>query len=203
MRVAALVPTRNRARTAVRAIVTFLAALKATGFSAHATVIVADDSDDPREIQTLLTLLPEIREQFAWASLYALPATKAEGLGAFSGGPGAVRNRGLDWLRRNANDAERTFLFDDDVCFSSATYRGMQLECDGAGLLRTAIEVCAQPMGRRLRLVRLSRQLLAAMESTMSRPAGSRLLSCHSPDRLVAFRTSPSIIMRTISGSTA
>lgn len=139
MRFAAVVPTRNRAHTADRAVRTFLSALRRTGLASAVTIAVADDSDDAAESALLVGLM---REMAATHNARIDLVGHALGARGIFGGPGAARNRALGRLRETAPDAEVTVMFDDDVVFDDTHYRGVTLRCDGARLLREASGGC-------------------------------------------------------------
>lgn len=146
MRVAALVPTRNRASTVHRAVFSFLDALKTAGTVEFTRLVIVDDSDVPEEVDALDAVADEIRSTFADIKLEVL-ASKLSGVreptvASPGSGPGVVRNRGLKHLRAGPVDHDVTILFDDDVCFNDVKYRGSSLECDGVQLLRNALKFC-------------------------------------------------------------
>lgn len=146
-RVTALVPTRNRAATAGRAISTFLNALQTAGAAADAYLVVVDDSDDAAEQALLAVLTEQIRAAHPEARLELLPADSSSGtqtLDTPGGGPGAARNRGLRHLRRSGADHDVLVMFDDDMVFADHVYRGVRLRCQGDVLLRQALEACAK-----------------------------------------------------------
>jgi len=146
MHVAALVPTRNRAQTAERAVRTFLHAAEATGSVDRVTLVACDDSDEPAESAALVLSMNALSAANAWIRIAIVPPTQprasVESDGAIQGGPGAARNRGLRKLREIAAAAEATIMFDDDVVFGDAEYRGRRLQCDGERLIRQALDAC-------------------------------------------------------------
>lgn len=146
MHVAALIPTRDRAQTAERAVRTFLHAAEATGSVDRVTLVVCDDSDDPAESAALVPAMEALTTATAWAriAIVARPQPRARGRSGdvVVGGPGAARNRGLRMLRQIAAAAEATIMFDDDVVFGDADYRGRRLHCDGERLIRQALDAC-------------------------------------------------------------
>ena len=145
MRVAALMPTRDRAATAARAAGTFLAALHATGLATSVTLAVADDSGEAGERAALAALMTAIAEQYPSASINIVATGRGgERRNETHGGPGAARNHALALLRKAAPAADLTVMFDDDVCFADVSYRGLELRCDGRRLLEQALRACAE-----------------------------------------------------------
>lgn len=147
MRVAALVPTRDRPGTAHRAAETFLASLSRLHRIDAVTLVLADDSTGIGQTALLRRLAAGLSDRYGNASLEVVrtgvghePTVYAPG-----GGPGAARNAGLRVLRERSPDADVTIMFDDDVAFADVAYRGSTLVCDGSRLLGEALDVCATP----------------------------------------------------------
>jgi hypothetical protein len=144
MRVAALMPTCDRATTAHRAASTFLTALSRLPQVESATLVIADDSSQPKEADLLRCMAAGLTGQHSQASVRVVrtAARPAPTVAAPGGGPGAVRNRGLTALRQVCPEADLTIMFDDDVAFADVAYRGIDLCCDGTRLLRDALDGC-------------------------------------------------------------
>lgn len=145
MRIAALMPTRDRATTAHRAASTFLTALFRLPHIESATLVIADDSSQLGESNLLRQMVADLGERFGKASVRVTrTAARLERTVTAPGvGPGAARNRGLIVLREAFPDAEVTIMLDDDVAFADVAYRGTDLRCDGTRLLGDALDACA------------------------------------------------------------
>lgn len=143
MRLAALVPTRNRPEFAVRAVESFLEALSGIGLADHSSIVVADDSDNPSFAIALDEMLGGTRESHCSVSVQVRPLEPHE-YRVSGRGPGAVRNRALRILRDQSEVADVTIMFDDDVVFRDVSYLDQVFSCDGSRLLRSAIEECSQ-----------------------------------------------------------
>jgi glycosyltransferase involved in cell wall biosynthesis len=148
MRIAALVPTRNRAVTAARAIRTFLDALQPLGHLGGLVLAVVDDSDAASEQACLAASVAQLGAEFPEARIDTVPAhagSSTRSVPDYRGGPGSARNRGLAHLRRVIPRADLTIMFDDDVSFAPTCFRGHLLACDGSRLLAQAVEAGMQP----------------------------------------------------------
>jgi hypothetical protein len=149
MRIAALVPTRNRALTVRRAALSFLDALSDACDVTSVRLVIVDDSDVPREVNEMGLVADQIRVAHANVALEFLPSksinARMYAVAAPGGGPGAARNRGLLHLQAGPVDHDVTIFFDDDVCFGDVEYRSARLMCDGVKLLRDALKLCETP----------------------------------------------------------
>jgi hypothetical protein len=142
VKVAALMPTRNRAASAARAISTFIAAVSAVEPDASIRFVAADDSDIASESEALRSMAADMAAHHPLIALEVLPPPSSSATRTIAGvgcGPGAVRNRALGSLRSGPDDHDVLFFLDDDVCFTDVDYRGRRLRCDGPALLTEAL----------------------------------------------------------------
>jgi hypothetical protein len=149
MRIAALVPTRNRADTAHRAAGSLLDALQTIGAATSTQLLIVDNSDAKREIDKIRVAADSLRSAHPRVKIEILTSTDT-GSSDFSvetplWGPGNVRNLGFKHLATELVHNDITLLFDDDVCFGDVEYLGTSLLCDGANLLREAFKLCQIP----------------------------------------------------------
>lgn len=142
MRLAALVPTRDRPETAARAVGSFLDALEGTGLADSVRLVMVDDSGDAAQAASLASFVDRASAGRADAEVVVVPDAGTGPPTLPARGPGAARNRGLSRLREIAPDADVTIMFDDDVCFADTVYRNVPLKCDGVGLLLSALDLC-------------------------------------------------------------
>ena len=150
MRLAVLMPTRNRARTAHRALESFLAALESVDAVNRVSIVVVDDSDDAAERAELCARLAGTRDRYPAIAITVLapdgPVAGAErSIARPGGGPGAARNHGLRFLRARPCEHDRLIMFDDDIVFGSIDYRGHRLACRGDIVLQQALDICRAP----------------------------------------------------------
>ena len=130
-----LVPTRNRASIAARAVSSFLAGIADLAKASVVRICVVDDSDDGAESTELarhLDVLAQAHPAIWFELVRHVPAPRSGDLSAFGGGPGAARNAGLRHLRTLPLDHDVLMMFDDDICFA------------GVILLDEALTLCGQ-----------------------------------------------------------
>ena len=144
-RIAVLMPTRNRASTAARAVSSFLASARDIAETTVVRVCVVDDSDDPSESEALAGHLDAVRSANRMIPVdlvRRVPATPPGDMPSVGGGPGGARNEGLRHLRSLPRDHDVLLMFDDDVCFAAGPQQGFGGGCDSATLLHEALRGC-------------------------------------------------------------
>lgn len=146
MRVAALMPTRDRATIAHRAASTFLTAISRLPEVEAVRLVIADDSSRPSEADLLKGMVADLPGRTGNASLKTVRAAGRPESSVTSpgGGPGAARNRGLTVLSETCATADVTIMLDDDVSFVNIAYQSTDLRCDGSRLVRDALQVCGR-----------------------------------------------------------
>lgn len=144
MRIAALMPTCDRADIARRAVDTFLTALSDATRRTAVTLVIADDSSRAKERDLLRRDMAYLSIRHPEATIVVVNTSNSHEatVGAPGGGPGATRNTSMEALRQLCPNADVTIMFDDDVCFADTVYRGQELRCDGRKLLRDALALC-------------------------------------------------------------
>jgi hypothetical protein len=144
MRIAALMPTCDRADVARRAADTFLTALSDLNRVASVTLVIADDSSQADESELLRRSVADLSIRHPEATIGVVKTSNRHRatIDAPGGGPGVARNAAMLALRGLCPDADVTIIFDDDVCFADTVYRGQQLRCDGRKLLQDALDLC-------------------------------------------------------------
>lgn len=148
MRVAALMPTRDRPATAVRAASSFLSAVAATGAATSVDLTIVDDSDAPEKRLMLDRITAELATTQIHASIRVERCERPprnRSVARPGGGPGAARNFGLRLMRRSRAPGDALVLFDDDIVFGPISENGMEFDCDGPALLAEALEACRTP----------------------------------------------------------
>lgn len=144
MRIAAMMPTRDRAATAYRAASTFLEAISRLPEVQTVSLVIADDSSRRSEIELLQNMVANLGNRYGAASVTAVRAAgnTASSVASPHGGPGRARNCSLAVLRDRCVESDVTILLDDDVSFTDVVYRGAKLRCDGSKLIADALLAC-------------------------------------------------------------
>lgn len=138
MKVAAIVPTRDRPATLQRALQSFFWACESAALEV-AVVVVSDDSASCVGRQRTRELV----RRMAAARGSTLFCLMAGGVRARS--PGTARNRGLHCLLEAGVPHDAVVMFDDDVSFADCAYQNQQFRSDGASLMCEVAQLPRSP----------------------------------------------------------
>jgi len=139
-RIAALIPTHNRASSCERAVTTYLRSTERLAHGRELVVCIVDDSTVVAESENLRSVIEALRSAHPHARIDLLhPLLGGEEASSPQRGAGAARNRGLQHLASELEQGDIFITFDDDVCFSGTAYQGEWLCCDGMKLIDEAL----------------------------------------------------------------